>query len=251
MRDKMFSAKTIHSGKIKALFEVIFNNTSTVCFTISEHGLFSEITTTSNALICVELPSSCFEDYTFTFPEPQHIGLGSHVNSFFKSLKTKTTVVLSMTKPYTLDIVSEDAGCTSSYSAAVISAQNISPSASYCYEKPGFDVSCSNFNSMCKSFAKTSTLDVSKHEGTLSFSFELSGIASKKLTFGQKDSADSSLYYQQFKSDGFLRIGKLSSFADKIKLFAEVDLPFLINASSHLGTVKIYMRSSPSDQLCY
>lgn len=238
----MFLAKTNHSGKLKALFEVLFSNTTTVCLTIAKDGICSETATTNNSLICVNLPASCFDEYAFTFPEPQHIGLGSHINGFFKSLKNKTSVTLGITKPCTLDIGAEDDGCSIAYSAAVICAQNISPAPTYEYEKDGIAVSCANFNAMCKSFSKSNALDVLKRDGQLSFAFELVGIASKTLSFGDKTS-DSSLYYQQFKSDAFVRVGKLASFAEKICLFVECDLPLLIEATSPLGVVKIYMNA--------
>lgn len=244
----MFSAKTNHSGKLKALFEVLFSNATTVCVTISETGLSSEIVTTNNSLICVNLPATCFEEYEFTFDEPQHIGLGSHVNGFFKSLKNKTNVILQIIKPYTLDVSIEDQDCFISYSATVICAQNILPAPTYEYdENEGFCISCSNFNSMCKSFSKSNSLDVSKRNGQLSFSFELIGIASKTLTFGEKRESDTSLYYQQFKSDAFIRISKLSSFADKIQLFVRADYPIFVKATSPLGVVKVFMNSSPSE----
>lgn len=238
----MFSARTIHSGKLKALFEVLFSNTTTVCLTLSKDGICSETTTTNNSLICVQLPATCFDEYAFTFDEPQHIGLGSHINGFFKSLKNKTRVTLGMTKPCTLDISADDDGCSIAYSAAVICAQNISPAPTYSYGKEGICISCANFNSMCKSFSKSNSLDVSKRDGQLAFSFELVGIASKTLSFGQKEK-DSSLYYQQFKSDAFVRVGKLASFAEKIRLFVESDLPLLIEATSPLGVVKIFMNA--------
>lgn len=244
----MFSAKTTHSGQLKALFEVLFSNISTVCITISKEGISSETITTNNSLICVDLPASSFEEYIFTFTEPQHIGLGSHINNgFFKSLKNKTCVTLKITKPYILDVSAEDDGCSISYSAVVISTQNISPAPIYKYDNEGIDISCSNFNSMCKSFSKSNSLDVTKTNGQLLFSFQLVGIASRTLTFGSKCETDKSLYYQQFKSDAFIRVGKLASFADNIQLFVQSDLPLLILGTSVLGMVKIFMNSSQSE----
>jgi hypothetical protein len=237
----MFSAITNHSGRIKALFEVLFSNTTTVCLTISKSGICSETSTTNNTLICVQLPASCFDEYTFTFDEPQHIGLGSHINGFFKSLKNKTRIILAMTNPCTLDISTEDDGCAIAYSAAVICAQNILPAPTYIYDNSGIAISCANFNAMCKSFSKSNSLDVLKKDGQLAFSFELVGIASRTLTFGEKEKSASELYYQQFKSDAFVRIGKLASFAETIRLFVQPNSPLLVEANSVLGVVKVYM----------
>lgn len=242
----MFLAKTTYSGKLKSLFEVLFSNTDTVCLTIDGRGITSEKLTTNGSLISVYLPAGSFDEYVFTFDEPQYIGLGNHINAFFKTLRNKTTVTLGISTPFTLDIIvsaKEEDGCLESNSATVISIQNVAPAAVYEYSKDYTVVPCSNFNTMCKSFSKSDVLDVSKSKGQLSFSFELAGIASKTLTFGTKTS-DNDLYHRQFKSDVFVRIGKLASFADQIRIYAESDKPMLIEAISPLGTVKVFMDAS-------
>lgn len=239
----MFSARTSQSGKLKALFDVLFSNTQDVTLTISKSGIESEITTINDVNICVSLPADKFESYEFTFDEPIYIGLGSHVNAFFKSLKNKTVVTLSITKPYTLDVCLTCDDCSITYSASYICAQNISPTQGCEYDASrSFSVSSSMFNSMCKSFSKTDTVAATKSEGQLSFSFELAGIASKTLTFGHRDPTQQASYFCRFKSDSFVRIGKLSSFATKpIKICAENNKPLMIHAESTLGMVKVAM----------
>jgi hypothetical protein len=237
----MFLAKTISSGKLKALFEILFSNMSTVILTISKDGIYSEMITTNKSLICVNIPSTCFDEYVFTFSESQHIGLGAHVNTFFKTLKTKTLITLSMNESYTLNVISEDDGCTTSYSAAVISAQNISPAPTYTYESEGIKITCANFNAMCKSFSKTPYLDVVKKNGQLSFSFELTGISTKTLTYGKKNES-SEIYFQQHKSDAFVRLNKMASFADEIIVYVEQNKPLAIEATSSLGNLKTFMK---------
>lgn len=237
----MFLAKTTSSGKLKALFEILFSNMSTVILTISKDGIYSEMITTNKSLICVHIPCTCFEEYTFTFSEPQHIGLGAHVNTFFKTLKTKTLITLSMNETFTLNVISEDDGCTTSYSAAVIIAQNISPEPTYKYDSEGIKISCANFNSMCKSFSKTPYVDVLKKNGQLSFSFELTGISTKTLTYGKK-SDSSEVYFQQHKSDAFVRLNKMASFADEIIVYVEENNPLSIVATSTMGSLKTFMK---------
>jgi hypothetical protein len=245
----MFSARTTQSGKLKALFDVLFSNTQDVMLTISKSGIESELTTINNVNICVSLPADKFEAYEFTFEEPIYIGLGSHVNAFFKSLKNKTVVTLSITKPYILDVCLSCDDCSITYSASYIDKQNISPGQICEYDiNRAFSVSSAMFNSMCKSFSKTATIAATKAEGQLSFSFELAGISSKTLTFGHKDVGQTSSYFCRFKSDSFVRIGKLSSFAAKpIKICAESDKPLLILTESTLGLVRVAM--SPDENL--
>lgn len=238
----MFLAKTTASGKLKALFEILFSSMSTVILTISKEGIKSEMLTTNKSLICVNIPFTCFDEYIFTFPEAQHIGLGSHVNTFFKTLKTKTSITLGMNEIYTLNVTSEDDGCITSYSATVISAQNISPAPTYKYETEGVKISCANFNAMCKSFSKTPYIDVMKKCGQLSFSFELTGISTKTLTFGKINEDCKDIYFQQHKSDAFIRLNKMASFADEIIVYVEQNSPLAIEATSSMGSLKTFMK---------
>jgi Proliferating cell nuclear antigen, N-terminal domain len=246
----MFTAKTSYSGKLKALFEVLFSNATTVCLTISEVGIKSESLTTNNALICVDLPASCFDQYAFTFPEPLYVGMDSHINQFFKCLKNKTIVTFSILHPFTLDIEIESTVDDSSmkYSAAVISAQNVAQIPATIYECEGVEISSSNFNQMCKSFSKSPLIDVTKRDGQFLFSFELAGISTKTLSYGKKTS-DPFLYFQTFKSDSFARIGKLSSFVSTpLKLYAQKDKPLFVEAKSPLGTVNVYLTGLSADE---
>lgn len=241
----MFSARTKQSGKLKALFDVLFSNTQDVMLTISKTGIESELTTVNNATICVSLPAEGFDEYTYTYDEPMYIGLGSHINAFFKSLKNKTIVTLSIVKPYIFDVCLE-CDCSILYSAQFMCAQNICPSFQSEYDiAKAFMVTSAMFNSMCKSFSKTTTINVKKCEGQLSFSFELAGIASKTLVFGEKNEKNNQSYFCQFKSDSFIRIGKLSSFASNpIQIYAEEKKPLMIVAESTLGIVKVTMASA-------
>lgn len=248
----MFSAKTLYSGQLKALFEVLFSNSQTVCLTISKRGIFSETTTSNSSIICADLPAKSFDEFEFTFDEPLFIGLGNHVVSFFKSLRNKTAVQLSMKTPSTLDITClgksgvEDE-CSTFFSFTVFSAQNVASSPCKDYSSKPIRMSCSSFNSMCKSFSKSAvvdvaTIDVSKQNSQLSFSNEVFGISKKKLTFGKFCSDDSSLYYRQFKFDSFARIAKISSFgAGFINIIAEQEKPLFIETESPLGTIQIYL----------
>jgi len=246
----MFVAQTSYAGKLKALFEVLFSNMSTVCLTIDARGIRSEILTNHNMLICVDLPAECFDEYSFEFDEPQYIGLGSHVNHFFKSLKNKTVVKFTIDKPFVLDIeikyTVED--YVISYSSNIESMQNIASCPIETYDCEGIAISSSNFNQMCKSF-RTTLIDVTKRDGQLLFSFEIAGISSKKLEFGKKQPEDTSLYFNTFKSDYFVRIGKLASFVtEPIKIYAErspdgEDKKLMIEAISSIGTVRIFMDS--------
>lgn len=239
----MFTARTCHSGKLKALFELLFSNTQDVVLTISKDGIISELSTVNNAIIYVDLPSTGFDEYIYTYDEPMYIGLGAHVNSFFKSLKNKTTVTLSINKLYTLDVTLNCDDCLITYSASFICAQNIYPIPITNHDvKNSYQITTNTFNAMCKSFSKAAPeINVTKTQGQLSFTFALVGIASKSITFGSLDVSDQETFFQQFKSDTFIRINKLTSFSNKTIRLCVEDNCLIIIAESAMGNIKVLL----------
>src|SRR5210317_646141 len=95
----MFYAKTKYANRLKALFELLFNNLKTVCFTIDKDGIHLKSTTTLNLMIEVELNADKFDEYKFDFDGPLHIGLESYISKSFKTMKNKNVVTLSITNP--------------------------------------------------------------------------------------------------------------------------------------------------------
>jgi len=237
----MFSARTNQSGKLKALFEILFSNGQDFVLVVSKSGIETELNTINNATLCVALPAEEFDSYNYTYDESMYVGLGSHVNTFFKSLKNKSVITLSISKPYTLDIhllCSDNHSIT--YSASFMCAQNVSPAPTYDYDlSKCFELTTTAFNHMCKAFSKIEFVDVTILSGQLVFSFELAGIDSKRWTFGIEDGSQKLVYFKKYKSDIFIRLGKLSSFANKnIKICYEVGKPLMLLAESSLGVIK-------------
>lgn len=241
----MFTARTCHSGKLKSLFEVLFTNTQDVVLTISKDGILSELSTVNNAIIYVDLPSTGFDEYVYTYDEPMYIGLGSHVNGFFKSLKNKTTVTLQISQLYTLDVTLDCDDCLITYSASFICAQNIYPIPIGDYDiHNSYQITTNTFNAMCKSFSKAAPeINVTKTQGQLSFTFSLTGIASKSITFGTLNVTDQDTFFQQFRPDTFIRINKLTSFSNKtIRICVQYN-SLIIIAESILGSIKVLLNN--------
>lgn len=245
----MFRAVTKYAGKFKALFEVLFQNMTTVCFTIDKKGLFLEHLTTQNLIISVFLPAENFEEYIFDEKEPIYIGLGSHINKeFFKYVKNKDTVILSITKDFIFDFEkrSEIDDCVQSLAVSIENIQNITPINHDKYEASPVTICSINFNQMCRSF-NSPTLNVTRSNGQITFSFE-TGISTKSLQFGKLNNSDSSLSYQTYYSDQFSRINKISSFiSEPIEVYAENSLPLYLHCKSSIGIMKVYI-SPKNDQ---
>lgn len=242
-KQKMFRAVTKYAGKFKALFEVLFQNMTTVCFTIDKKGLFLEHLTTQNIIISVFLPAENFEEYIFDEDEPIYIGLGSHINKeFFKYVKNKDIVIFSITKDYIFDFEkkSEVDDCVQALAVSIENIQNITPINHAKYDTLPVKISSINFNQMCRSF-NSPMLNVTKTNGQIIFSFE-TGISTKSLKFGKENNSDNLLSHQSYYSDQFSRISKISSFiSEPIEVYAEDSLPLYLRCTSLIGTMNVFI----------
>ena len=241
-----FFASTNQSNKIKAIFELLFQNTATVALAIDEKGIRSECVTTQGTVIEVFLDATQFDEYRFSFAETQFIGLAMHVGQFFRSMKNKSTVILKMDKPFILDVeCHQNDECSFSLAANIELVQHVANSDSAKYDVDPIKIESNVFAQMCKSF-KHSHIDVIKRDGQIFFADVVENISTKTWTFGSRIPEDKDLYFAKFRSEQFLRVTKISTFADgKIDIIVQVGLPLALRTQSKLGTVSIFV--SPSD----
>ena len=224
------------------MFELLFQNMTTACFTISKQGMTLETVTTQNILIKVDLPKECFEEYIFDEDEPLHIGLGIHINHFFKTVKNKTSIEFSIKQPYVFDIkvASKTDNCMVSLSANIESVQNIAPEMVERYDTPPVEIVNTDLSKMCRSFK--AQVYVTKKCGQLEFSCTLEHIYKKNFLFGKAVPDDISLFHQNYNADQFARISKAASFVNQpIKVYAEESKPLLFDCSSEIGNMKVFM----------
>lgn len=248
----MFYAKTKYAGKFKALFEMLFQNMTSACFTIDKDGWKLEHRTTQNMLLSVFLPAANFEEYKFDDPSPIHVGLGSNVNKeFFKYVKNKDVLIFSITKPFLFDFEkksdnkADNCQCKSSISIETI--QNITPYERETYTSAPVKISAVSFNQLTRSFNQTSTPTITliKSHGQIKVSND-TGISSKTLIFGEENT-DSEMNYHTFEVEQFSRISKISSFvAAPIEARVEEGKPVYLKCSSDIGVVEIYIYSAAS-----
>lgn len=240
-----FRAKTKYANRFKSLFELLFNNMSTVCLTIDQSGIILKTTTTQNITFDITLPADKFDEYVFDSVEPLHVGLGNKVKKFFKTVKNKSTVEFSIIDPFLFDIkvTSLDNNCKSYLSINIASVQNIAPFDSIEYTVPSVNVPNTNFSKMCRTFM-TPTFYLSKTNGELEFGSTMPDIFKETFRFGTMNSTDTSLFHQQYRTDQIIRIIKMSSLVPKhISIYAEHGLPLLIKSTSEIGIVKTHIYS--------
>ena len=157
-------------GRFKSLFEVIFQNMTTADFTIDKTGMFLEQLTTQNLLISVFLPAENFEEYVFDEDEPIHVGLGQHINKeFFKSVKNKDIITMSITKQHVFDFEKriEANDSVQTLSVSIEDTQNITPIEHDTFETKPVLIAHNIYTDWCKSISNTTTIDVTKNMGQI------------------------------------------------------------------------------------
>ena len=247
----MFKAVTKYTGRFKSLFEVIFQNMTTADFTIDKSGMFLERMTNQKLLISVFIPAENFEEYFFDEEEPIHVGLGQHISKeFFKSVKNKDVITMSITKPHTFDFEkkSEANDSVQSLSVSIQDTQNITPIEHETFDSSPVLITHNTYTDWCKSIANTTTIEATKNMGQIQFLFE-TGRSTKTLKSGKEDKNDRELVHQQYYSDQFTMISKMSSFvSEPIEVRLEKDKPLYFLCKSPIGTMKIFMYMKSKDE---
>jgi hypothetical protein len=243
----IFQAQTKYSNRLKSLFELLFNNMSTACFTIDDLGIHLKTQTTQNILLEVNLEAELFDTYIMSSPEPIHIGLGSYINQSFKTIKNKSMVEFSIETPerLTITITSDADDCEFKLSTATENVQNVSMIPHCVYNVVATKIPTSRFSSMCRLFKENPFFTVTKDKGLLQFKSGVDEIYTKHFQFGKENVTDTSLVHDVYKSDQFSRIAKIVSFcSDANKLLdisAEEKKPLMIHAICEIGSLKAYI----------
>jgi len=248
--NKMFKAVTKFTGRFKSMFDVIFQNMTTADFTIDKSGISLEHFTTQNILISVFLPAENFEEYIFEKDEPIHVGLGQHINKeFFKSVKNKDIITMSMSKPYIFEFEKKSTTNDSvqSLSVSIGDTQNITPIGHDIFTSKPILIAHNIFTDWCKSISNTPTIDVTKNRGQIQFIFD-TGRSIKMLTTGKEDKNDMELVHQQYYSEQFTRTSKMSSFvSEPIEIRLEKDKPLYFLCKSQIGVMKIMFKNAKDE----
>jgi len=189
-------------------------------------------------LINIALPANCFDEYIFE-GEPAFVGLGSHINKeFFKSVKNKDIITLSMTKPFTLSFEKINDNISQTLAVSTQDIQVIQPAVLPQYNNPAVELHGDSFNQLCRSLT-TPTVEVIKSNGQITFSFN-TGRSVKTMTCGKEDKHDLDLLHRSYYSEQFSRISKIHSFASSpIAIFYEENKPLCLQCTSQIGVVTI------------
>lgn len=244
----MFYAETKYANRLKALFELLFNNMKTVCLTIDKTGIHLKSTTTVNLMIEVDLHANQFDEYKFQFEEPLHIGLESYISKSFKTMKNKSVVTLSITKPgsFVIGVKSlKKDGFEYDLNVVTENVQNVSLDPLHSYSSLSHTrIPASGFNDMCKIIKSISEFTVTKERGILKFACGTPDIYAEQFKFGEEDPKDTSLVHHIHKSEQLVRVAKIVSFSREppkvLDIYVEKEKPFMISSTSEIGVIKTY-----------
>ena len=244
----MFYAKTKHANKLKALFELLFNNLKRACFTIDKSGIHLNSNTTINLMLEVNLLAEQFDEYVFTFEEPLHIGIESYISKSFKTMKNKNTVSLSILNPGVLLVEVKSIGKDEfgySIEVATEKVQNVSLCTMHSYlPESQTTIPNSRFSDMCKLIKPISEFSVMKEKELLKFTCRTQDIYTETFKFGEENINDKTLIHHVHKSEQLFRISKIVSFSKDqnkvIDVYVEKDKPLMISAMCEIGIIKAY-----------
>jgi hypothetical protein len=242
-----FKAVTKYSGKLKTLFEIIFQNLPTATLKIDATGILLEETTNQNLLISVHLPASKFDEYHFNGKEQSYsIGLGNNINKeFFKSVKNKDKITMSTSGPFNFVFEKEGKDTTQSLS---VTTQDViilkSDKKEYIVDP--VKLPSEEYSQLCRSFSSPK-MTVTKQCGQIVFSFKTPR-SEKKLTCGLKDVNDMGLIHREYYCEQFSRLSKIQSLTNEcIEVYYEKENPLKFVIQNDLMDFQVIIYEQPEN----
>lgn len=250
-----FKAVTKHGAtKLKFLFDIIFNNMIIAPIIISEEGIYIDQKTTQNILLSIFLPCDKFDEYIFNEKEKIVLGIGQNINKeFFKSVKSKDTIILSISKnkSFILDLEKHNVNDNNKQVLSINTEDIQNETFEKFFEYDNIvKISKSNFSDWCKSISNTQIINVVKNEDNINFTFN-TGRSTKSLILQYDDIFDKNeLINQKYNPEQFLRIHKISSFSNySLEISIKKDYPLRIKSYNDIGTIYIYIFEDNDDNL--
>lgn len=246
----MFFCKTKHATKVKAFFELVFNNLKTACLTIDSTGIHLKSKTTLDLMIETCMPADQFDEYVYSPDSPMHIGVESYIGKSLKTMKNKTVVTLAIKNPGTLSIGVSSTGkdkFTYNLDVVIESVQNVSHTPNTLYDVDrSTRLSTARFIDACKLVKSASAQEftVTRENSVIKIAVGTQGVISEQFCFGKEDVTDTELVHYVFKSERMTRVSKMVSFTKDnnkvIDVFVESGKPMMLQCVSEIGTIKVY-----------
>lgn len=256
----IFKCKTHEGYIIKVLAELLQNNIKTACLEIDKSGIsLCQMDNNRTILVSFKLDSENFSMYKFKNPKKLYLGINlTHFYKMLKMIKKKDSIQLFINNNNQTDlgikvIPKENNRITTSF-VKIQDIQNIDIDIPEGYNKPVI-IPSAEFQKMSKDLSHISNIvNVIAREFHISFNCDAGGIMKRKVDFGENDLSDDSdddtqypetLYTQDFKTEQFTKITKISGLSNNIQVFPKTDQPLLFKSQiGSLGKILIFIKSS-------
>jgi hypothetical protein len=251
-----FRASTVtESLRLKALFELLAQNLTTACFTLTADGMSLRMTdSNSRILFDITLPATSFTEYSLSGDRTIGINL-QHMKRVLRTLKKhdKVTFVIDSEHPLnffieveTLQNKTDAAVCCTTSSItmqclrSVVVEMDREP-----YAGVGTIIATGKFQKMIKDLHDIGkcvelTADC---QGGLRFRSTTGGIITREVLYNGSPATFVAGKGQTFPSDVLCRLAKLTTLNSTVKLVQRPDLPLLVEVLiGTLGVLTIFLK---------
>lgn len=240
---------------MKNLIELLQNNVKTGCFEISSEGIRLRMMDANRRLLFdVHLPAIKFHTYIFHHNLPiLYVGVNmNHLNKLLRSIKKKDSLHLYIEEQDTtnlgIEIIPKDKSPPVTTSCIKIqNIQNLEIMLPTGYEHYLL-IPSSGFSKMCKDMITISNvMMVNMYKHHVRFACTVDNIYSREIAIGETDIDDnenSVVYMEEFDSEIFSRITKMSGLHPNMYLFHCSDLPLMLKTNvGNIGELSIYIKT--------
>jgi len=256
MRKYKFHCKTHDAYIVKNLIELLQNNIKTGCFEISKDGIRLRMMDANFRLLFdVVLEAKKFHTYVFHHNLPiLYVGINmNHLNKLLRTIKKKDSLQLFITEHDSsnlgIEIIPKDK--SPPVTTSFIKIQNMQtldillPSG---YET-SLLISSSGFSKMCKEMVTISNiLMINIYTHHVRFHCNVDNIYSREIALGETDVEDSDnssvRYMEEFDSEIFSRITKISGLHPNMYIYYCIDLPILLKTNiGNIGELAVFIKT--------
>lgn len=250
----VFRCKTHDAYIIKNLIELLQNNIKTGIFDISKDGIKLRMMDSNRRMLFdISMEANRFYNYYFS-PNLHILYMGLNLNHLYKLLRTvkkKDSLHIFIREHdmsnLGIEIIPKDKSppITVSY-IKIQNIQNLEVILPEPYEY-SLLITSNGFSKMCKDMITIShTMMINMYTHYVKFSSTIGNIYSREITLGDTDIENDNtvLYIEEFDTEIFSRIIKISSLNPNMYLHFSIDLPLLLKCNiGNLGQLSIYIKT--------
>jgi proliferating cell nuclear antigen PCNA len=252
-----FKCKTHEAYIFKNMMELLQHNVKIGCFEISSSGIRLRMMDSNRRMLFdICLDAHRFQLYTFNDERPVlYVGVNmNHMYKLLRTIKKKDSLHMfiyehDMTN-LNIEIIPKEKSPPVTLSCIKIqNIQNLDIMLPEGYEK-SLLVSSSGFSKMCKDMITISNvMMVNIYTHYVRFCCHVGHIYSREVSLGETDAGEDEseaviLYMDEFDTEIFSRVTKISGLHCNLHIFFSPDLPLMFRTEiGNIGTMSVYIKS--------